>query len=144
MALIARGMYKLILRVNVEQEISQEGWRFVISEVLPNHWGNEKLGAPTFDGEILCIQAMSPMDMSFVSEKLMSFGFRWSEDLDGADFAWFEFNVPNLDWLEEVSATPLRRGLREVVLWQLRGSRLDYFADDEGRVWWRDNDYSWG
>lgn len=143
MALIARGMYKLILRVGVEQNISQEGWRFVLSETLPTPWEMERLGTPSFDGEILCIGAMSPMDMSDISDQLMSFGFRWSEDLQDSDFAWFAFELPKLNWLEAVTARPLKQDLPEVELWQLRGSRLQYFAGHDGRVWWRGSDYVW-
>jgi hypothetical protein len=135
-------MYKMLLRVIVDQEITQEGWRFVTSEVLPSV-GNGRLGTPSFDGEILCIQAMNPMDLEHVSEQLMSFGYRWSRDLRDADFAWFAFELPQLHWLEEVQAQPLKDELPTVDLWQLRGSRLRYFADHDGCVWWRGEDYEW-
>jgi len=143
MALIARGMYKLILRTNVRQEINQDGWRFVISNVLPWIRDDERLGCPTFDGEILVIQAMNHMDLSSISEELLDYGFRWTEDLTGADFAWFAFEAPKLKWLEEVSARPLKDDLPDVDLWQLRGSQLGYFVDFDGRVWWRGRDYEW-
>ena len=141
MALIARGMYKLLLRVHVEQDISQEGWRFLLSNTLPAL--GRQLGTPSFDGEILSISAMNPMDMSAFSEQLMSFGFKWAEGRTDSDFSWFAFELPNLDWLEAVKARPLRSGLSEVELWQKRGSELGYFADHEGKVWWRGSDYDW-
>lgn len=143
MPLIARGMYKLVLRVKVEQDISQEGWRFVMSSVLPTPWEWRQLGTPNFDGEILCISAMNPMDMANISEELLSFGYRWSKDLKGSDFAWFALETPKLEWLEDVRPEPLKSDLPEVELWQLRGSRLNYFADHQGRIWWRGKDYDW-
>lgn len=143
MALISRGMYKLLLRTSVEQEIKQEGWRFVLSETLPALWEGERIGTPAFDGEILCISAMNSMDMSDISDQLMSFGFRWSKDLVGADFAWFAFESPQLEWLEVILAQPMREGLSEVELWQLSGSKLQYFVGHDGRVWRRGSDYDW-
>lgn len=143
MALIDRGMYKLILRIDVAQEISQVGWRYILSETLPTPWGGKQLGTPNFDGEIVCISGMSPMDMSATSELLMSNGFRWSEDLVGADFAWFELEPPKLDWLERVEARPIKKGLSSVELWQLRGSKLPYFVGHDGQIWWRGSDYDW-
>lgn len=141
MALIARGMYKLILRVNVVQEISQEGWRYILSEILPAISSNKRLGTPGFDGELLCVSSMGPMGQ--LSELLMSFGYRWTKDLDGSDFAWFDNELPKLDWLEEVEAEPLQPNLRTSSLWQLKGSKIGYFADHEGQVWWRGRDYNW-
>jgi hypothetical protein len=38
------------------------------------------------------------------SEDLMSFGYKWSKDLNDADFAWSDLEVPSLDWLEEIPA----------------------------------------
>lgn len=143
MALIARGMYKLLLRVDVEQDISQKGWKFILSQVLPTPWNDRQLGTPSFDGEIVCIEAMSSMDMSAISRVLMSFGFRWSRDLGGADFAWFAVEYPKLEWLEVVQAQPLQAELPEVELWMLSGSQSQYFADHQGRVWWRGEDYDW-
>lgn len=143
MALIARGMYKLLLRVHVDQDISQDGWRHLISEMQPSVWEGRQLGSPSFDGEILCISAMSPMDMSAESEMLMNYGFRWSLDLIGADFAWFSMELPKLEWLESKTARPLKAGLPPVELWQLRGSQLQFFVDHEGRVWRRGVDYDW-
>ena len=143
MALIARGMYKLVLRVDVRQEISQDGWRFVVSNVLPFIRDDERLRCPSFDGEILVIQAMSPTDLSDISDDLLRYGFHWTNDLKDADFAWFLYVAPKLEWFEEVNAQPLKPGLRDVWIWQMRGSRLRYFADYDGRVWWRGIDYDW-
>lgn len=143
MALIARGMYKLLLRVHVDQDISQEGWRFLLSEMLPTLWEGRRIGTPSFDGEILCVGAMNPMDMTAISERLISFGFRWFEGQTDSDFSWFAFDLPKLDWLEAVQARPMREELPEVELWQLRGSQLQYFVDHDGHVWWRGEDYEW-
>jgi hypothetical protein len=142
-ALISRGMYKLILRTTVDQEISQDGWRFTLSETLPTPWQGKRIGTPSFDGEILCISAMNPVDMITISEELISFGFRWSENQSDSDFSWFAFEFPKLDWLEAVKAYPMREELSEVELWQLCGSQLRYFVDHDGSVWWRGKDYDW-
>ena len=134
MALIVRGMYKLILRVDVRQEIDPYAWKYLLRDCM---------GRTNWDGEIFLFSAMNPMDMSMISGELMRFGFRWSKDLQDADFAWFDFTLPKLHWLEEVSAKPLKKKLQPVELWQMKGSSVDWFATFDGRIRTRGEDYEW-
>ena len=47
-----------------------------------------------------------------ISKDLIRFGYRWIKDLKNADFAWFTFEPPQLDWLERVTVTPLKKETR--------------------------------
>lgn len=70
MALNAFIHWGLILRVDVEQPISQEGWKYLLSEARYPH---------NFDGEIFGLHAS-------MSDKLREFGFRGEEAGLKADF----------------------------------------------------------
>lgn len=144
MALQARGMYKLIIRPFVEHKISQEGWQFLLKHTAPQQTNYpRKLSAIHFDGELICIQAMSSMDMENISRKLIEYGFRWSEDWIDCDFGWFEFNLPPLDWLEAKTARPQKEGLEAVEIWQMRNSVVNFFVSLDGRLFVRGEDYTW-
>ena len=134
MALLVRGTYKLILRVDVRQEIDPYAWRYLLEYCK---------GGTNWDGEIFLISSTSSQDLSYVSEDLMRFGYKWSEDLKDADFACFAFELPKLDWLEEVSAKPLDKRRKPVELWQMRGSNVDWFATFEGQIRTQNEDYEW-
>ncbi len=134
MALLVRGMYKLIFRVNVRQEIDPYAWKYLLEHCK---------GGTNWDGEIFLISDMSSLNLPYISEDLIRFGYKWSEDLKGADFARFDFELPKLDWLEEVTAKPLDKRRKPVDLWQMRGSTVDWFATFDGQVRTRNEDYEW-
>lgn len=135
MALIERGMYKLLLRVHVRQEIDPYAWKYLLESCSEP--------ATDWDGELFLFQAMNPWDMESISEELLSFGYRWTKDLKNADFAWFAFELPQLDWLERVTATPLKKKLDLVHVWQMKGSNVGWFRDHSGIKRYRGEDYQW-
>ena len=77
-----------------------------------------------------------------ISEDLIRFGYRWIKDLKNADFAWFTFEPPQLDWLERVTVTPLKKKLEPREVFQLKGSSVDWF-DDGSTIRYRGADYDW-
>ena len=133
MALVARSMYKLILRVHVRREIDPYAYKYLLDH---QPW------SVNWDGEIFLFRAMNQWDMEKFSEDLMSFGYKWSKDLNDADFAWSDLEVPSLDWLEEIPATPLKKKLEPVHLWQMKNSRIDWFHDGVD-IQYRGTDYDW-
>jgi hypothetical protein len=58
MALLVRGMYKLVLRVHVRQEIQPHTWKYLLTHCEER---------TNWDGEIFLFSAMNPMDMSMIS-----------------------------------------------------------------------------
>ena len=134
MALLVRGMYKLILRVHVRQGLQPEAWKYLLTHCS---------GRTNWDGEIFLFSAMNHMDMAIISEELMSYGYRWTKSLENADFAWFDFTLPKLEWLEEVSAKPLKKKLQPVELLQMKNSNIDWFATHQGEIRVRGEDYEW-
>src|SRR6056297_655642 len=76
MAILEMPFYTLILRVNVEQEISAEGWRALFQRVNP---------ASNFDGELMVFGSMNEMDLQAHIDALKSYGFLGPENGDGSD-----------------------------------------------------------
>ena len=119
MALLVRGFYKLILRVQVRQHIDPFAWKYLLENCS---------GRTDWDGELFLFSSMNSMDMAMISEDLMRFGYRWRSDLEDTDFAWFDNKLPKLAWLEEVPARPLKKKLEPVNLWQIKNSSIGWFS----------------
>jgi hypothetical protein len=133
MALIDRSMHKLILRVQVRQEIDPLAWKYLMKS---RPWGTN------WDDEIFMFRSGYAGDLVVISEDLMRFGYRWTKDLRNADFVWFTFEPPQLDWLERVTVKPLKKKLESREVFQLKGSNVDWF-DDGNEIRYRGEDYDW-
>lgn len=132
MALPARGILKLIINPYARRDVSPWAFKYLLERSTePTNW----------DGEILLIPSMSSMEMEQVSSQLMGYGFYWEKGRRDSDFAW-AIDMPELDWLEQVKARPLKKGLDQVVLWQKRHSTVDWFAAF-GQIYRRGEDYEW-
>ena len=132
MALPARGAYKLIINPYARRTVSPWAFKYFL-ERSAEHWN--------WDGEILLIPAASSMDMEQVSEQLMGYGFYWEKGRRDSDFAW-SIDMPELDWLEQVEARPLKKKLDKMILWQKKHSTVDSFWAF-GRIYRRGEDYQW-
>ena len=133
MALIDRSMHKLILRVQVRQEIDPLAWKYLMqSDPWSTNW----------DGDIFMFRSGYEGDLAEISGDLIRFGYRWTKDLKNSDFSWFTFDPPQLDWLERVTATPLKKKLQPMDVFQLKGSNVDWF-DDGSAIRYRGEDYDW-
>lgn len=76
MAIIEMPFYTLILRVDVQQEISADGWRALFQCVNP---------ASNFDGELMVFGSINDMDLHANIDALKSYGFRGPENGDDSD-----------------------------------------------------------
>ena len=110
MALNAEIHRGLILRVDVPQAITQDGWKYLLSQArMPFN----------FDGEIFGLH-------STMAEKLLKFGFRGEEAGLEADFVDVDYGFhtasETVNWLELVDSSLLVDGLKTFKAWKLRNS----------------------
>lgn len=109
MALNSDIHWGCILRVNVDQPINQEGWKYLLQEA--RHGFN-------FDGEIFGLGFR-------MEDYLRSIGFRGSETGSEADFV--ESGVPSrvvaqVNWLEHVDVKPLVSDIKPFGAYKLKQS----------------------
>lgn len=114
MAIAVMPFYSIVLRVFVEQDISQRGWRTLMLQAA--------LGR--FDGEIMALGAMNSMDLEHQIEMLEEFGYKHPRHGDEADFAVFESGIGKMPyWLECVKVNSLDDE-RIWDAWKLRDSEV--------------------
>lgn len=110
MALNANIHWGLILRVNVHQHITQDGWKFLLSHArFPFN----------FDGEIY--------GLGFgMEEELLGYGFRGPEAGEHADYVdvdhGYQTAVNQVNWLELVDVVPIVSSVDPFKAWKLKKS----------------------
>jgi hypothetical protein len=131
MAINATIHWGLILRVDTPQVISQEGWKWLLSEArLPFN----------FDGEVIGLGFR-------LEEKLREFGFRGSEAGQDADFVDVDHGLKPaehiVNWLELVSVTPLIEGIKSFEAWKLKRSGVYTVSTLEERILTKGTEVDW-
>jgi hypothetical protein len=122
LALNAAIHWGLILRVDVPQAITQDGWKYLLSQARYPF---------NFDGEIV--------GLGFgLEEQLREFGFRGDEAGREADFVdvdhGYRTATETVNWLELVDVAPLVEGLKPFQAWKLRNSGVYDVATFDDRV----------
>lgn len=122
MALNAAIHWSLILRVDVSQDITQDGWKHLLTHARYPF---------NFDSEIFGLH-------STMSDQLREFGFRGEEAGPEADFVDVDFGyrtaVNTVNWLERVDVVSLVDGLKPFQAWKLKNSGVYDVATFDDRV----------
>jgi hypothetical protein len=117
MAIECMPFITLILRVNVQQEISAKSWKFLMYYSDPN---------TNFDGEIMVFGAMSGQDIQQYVDRLSSFGFVEPNNGDHSDMVIWEgpfgatSDIP--EWLTTVSVEFFDERTDDIQAWKLTDS----------------------
>lgn len=120
-----------MLRMHVAQPITQDGWRYLLTEArYPLN----------FDGEIFGLH-------STMENRLREFGFRGTEAGVAADFIdvdiGFGTAVTTVDWIERVNVVPLVDGIKTFWAWKLKNSGVYTVTDFADRVLTKGTDVDW-
>ena len=131
MALNAGIHWGLILRINTPNTITQEGWKWLLSEArFPFN----------YDGEIIGLGFR-------LENELRKFGFRGSEAGQNADFidvnVGFRTAETKIDWIERVDVVPLVDGIKPFWAWKLKNSGVYTVTDFTDRVLTKGTDVDW-
>ena len=131
MALNASIHWGLVLRVHVQQPITQDGWRHLLTDArYPLN----------FDGEIFGMH-------STMQGRLREFGFRGPEAGLAADFVnvdiGFRTAGTTVDWIERVNVVPLVDGIKPFWAWKLKNSGVYTVTDFADRVLTKGTDVDW-
>lgn len=122
MALNAEVHWGLILRIDVPQRISQEGWKHLLKDARYPF---------NFDGELFGLH-------STMSGQLREFGFRGEEAGQEADFVDVHYGyrtaLETVNWLEHVDVMPLIRGVKPFPALKLKNSGVYDVATIDDRV----------
>ncbi|MEI6800198.1 MAG: hypothetical protein WCO04_13420 [Pseudomonadota bacterium] len=131
MALNAYIHWGLILRVGVSQPITQEGWRYLLTEA--RHPFN-------FDGEIFGMH-------STAQRLLRNFGFRGLEAGVDADFVDVDNGFRNaesvVNWIEQVDVVPLVESVKPFRAWKLKNSGAYTVTNFADQVLTKGTDVDW-
>ena len=131
MALNAGIHWGLILRINTPNTITQDGWKWLLSEArFPFN----------YDGEIIGLGFR-------LENELRKFGFRGSEAGQNADFidvdVGFRTAETTVDWIERVDVVPLVDGIKPFWAWKLKNSGVYTVTDFTDRVLTKGTDVDW-
>ena len=117
MAIQTLSFINLIIRPWVEQEISSEGWAFLLNHTDPNR---------NYDGEIMAFGAMSNRDIDGIINRLTSSGYNkpdMGEDSDMVISRVFDKSyMPS--WIELVDVTFFDVTLPPVKAWKKKNSEV--------------------
>ena len=131
MALNAAIHWGLILRVNVPQAVTQDGWKYLLANARYPF---------NFDGEIFGLH-------SSMRDQLRIFGFRGDEAGQEADFVDVDrgFNQAStaVNWLERVDVIPLVDRLKPFQAWKLKNSGVYDVSTLDDRVLQKGSDVDW-
>ena len=131
MALNAAIHWGLILRVDVPQSVTRDGWKYFLA--------NSRYPF-NFDGEIFGLH-------SSMGDQLRNFGFRGEEAGEEADFVDVDrgFNQASkiVNWLELVDVIPLVDNLKPFHAWKLKNSGVYDVATFDDRVLRKGADVDW-
>ena len=124
MAIRLMPFITLILRSNVEQEISAKGWRYLLHYCDPHR---------NFDGEIMAFGAMSGRDIETYIEDLTSFGFIGPDNGENSDMAlWaMPFGPASYmpSWLSVVDVKFFDDPAKNCKAWKLSNSEVYRLID---------------
>jgi hypothetical protein len=131
MALDASIHWGLILRVEVPQKITQEGWKWLLSEArFPSN----------FDGEIFGLH-------SVMQDQLRDFGFRGPEFGLEADFVDVDFGyrtvVNTVSWLQRIDVVPLIDSVKTFNAWKTKNSNVYTVENLDGRILTKGTEVDW-
>ncbi len=122
MALNAAIHWGLILRIDVPQAVTQDGWKYLLAQARYPF---------NFDGEIFGLH-------STMADQLREFGFRGEEAGQEADFVDVDYGystaVDTVNWLERVDVLPLINGFKPFQAWKLKNSGVYDVATFGDRV----------
>lgn len=131
MALSASIHWGLMLRVQVPQPITQDGWRYLLTEARYPF---------NFDGEIIGLH-------SRLEDRLREYGFRGSEAGADADFVDVDIGFgtagTTVGWIELVGVVPLVDGIKPFWAWKLKKSGVYTVTDLTDRVFTKGTDVDW-
>ena len=128
MAIQTLSFMSLILRPFVNQDISTDGLKYLLSYANPNR---------NFDGEIMAFGAMSGGDLENIKNNLVSFGYIGPDkceesDMIISDMLFGEKHIPS--WLELVDVTFFDKSILSVKAWKKKESGvyklLNFEADN--------------
>ena len=128
MAIQTLSFISLILRPFVNQDISTDGLKYLLSYANPNR---------NFDGEIMAFGAMSGGDLENIKNNLVSFGYIGPDkgeesDMIISDMLFGEKHIPS--WLELVDVTFFDKSIPSVKAWKKKESGvyklLNFEADN--------------
>lgn len=117
MAIQTLSFINLIIRPWVEQEISSEGWAFLLNHTDPNR---------NYDGEIMAFGAMSNRDIDGIINRLTSSGYNkpdMGEDSDMVISSVFDKSYMP-PWIELVDVTFFDDTLPPVKAWKKKNSEV--------------------
>jgi hypothetical protein len=122
MAIKLMPFVTLVLRTQVEQNISAEGWRYLLSHCDPHR---------NFDGEIIVFGAMDERSIDRHISELTSFGFIGPDQGEESDMVVFVFGsasqVPG--WLSLVDVTFFDASIKPCKAWKLTKSEQYRLVD---------------
>ena len=128
MAIQTLSFISLILRPFVNQDISTDGLKYLLSYANPNR---------NFDGEIMAFGAMSGGDLENIKNNLVSYGYIGPDkgeesDMIISDMLFGEKHIPL--WLELVDVTFFDKSIPLVKAWKMKESGvyklLNFEADN--------------
>jgi hypothetical protein len=127
MAIALMPYFALVLRVQVEQTISAEGWRNLLQHCDPHR---------NFDGEIMVFGAMDERSIDGYVSRLTSFGFTGPDNGDTSDMAIYAFGkttqIPS--WLSVVDVTFFDESIGPCKAWKLTKSERYQLVDFHTRI----------
>ena len=131
MALNAEIHWGIMLRVNVTQPVTQEGWKYLLQEARNPF---------NFDGEIFGLGFR-------LEDQLREFGFRGEEAGLEADFIDVDYAyrtaTNTVNWLDHVEVVPLVEGLKPFQAWKLKSSGVYTVTDMLGQVFTKGTEVDW-
>ena len=116
MAIQTLSFMSLILRPFVNQDISTDGLKYLLSYANPNR---------NFDGEIMAFGAMSGGDLENIKNNLVSYGYIGPDkgeesDMIISDMLFGEKHIPS--WIELVDVTFFDKSIPSVKAWKKKKS----------------------
>jgi hypothetical protein len=131
MALNADIHWGLMLRVHVAQPITQDGWRYLLTEARYPF---------NFDGEIFGLH-------STMEDRMREFGFRGPDAGLAADFVdvdiGFRTAGTTVDWIERVAVMPLVDGVKPFKARKRKNSGAYTVTDFSDRVLTKGTHVDW-
>ena len=128
MAIQTLSFISLILRPYVQQPISTDGWKHMLSQADPHR---------NFDGEIMAFGTMSGQDMDRIIEELTSFGYIGPNEGDHSDMVVSDMfsagsNIPA--WLELVDVKFFDESRPTTKAWKMKKSNVYSLLDFEANL----------
>ena len=117
MAIQTLSFINLIIRPWVEQEISSEGWAFLLNHTDPNR---------NYGGEIMAFGAMSNRDINGIIDILTAFGYNTPDMGEDSDMVISSVvsRTYMLSWIELVDVTFFDDTLPPVKAWKKKNSEV--------------------